>query len=130
MGTNFEWRERAPLRELLCGSHGRYRTVHVGKQSGGWSFSFRAWPEDVSPFGFPVLSRADWRRVFTERRGSLWDEYGRRRDDPVAWLDDLEPPDATQQDWEEFHMGPYWRPDPAREWRDAEGFRFTAAKFS
>ncbi|HEY6021020.1 MAG TPA: hypothetical protein VIY48_14280 [Candidatus Paceibacterota bacterium] len=43
------------------------------------------------PFDFPVTSIADWRRVFTERKGWLEDEYRVRIDDPIAWLDEQRP---------------------------------------
>lgn len=137
MSTNFYWRDKP------CGHCGRYEEIHVGKSSGGWSFGFRAWPHRLmneeypdwghdpwSPFGFPVVSRADWAKVFAERPGELWDEYGRQVEDPLAWLDELTPPDATKRRWENGHMGPHWHRDPDQEWRDPEGFRFSAREFS
>lgn len=139
IGTNFFWHDR-PRR--FNRSHDQ--TVHVGKRSAGWSFGFRAWPHQLanenhidwgydteSPFGFPVMSRTDWRRVFTERRGWLVDEYGRREADPAAWLDALVRPDLKQRAWENSPAarGPYGgRRDG--EHRDAEGFRFYAGEFS
>lgn len=66
MGTNYHWRDQP------CGHCGHYEEIHVGKSSGGWSFGFRACPhrlwreehpdwgyDPASPFGFPVMSRAD-----------------------------------------------------------------------
>lgn len=124
MGTNYEWRETA------CPACHRGDSIHVGKSSGGWSFLFHGYrhdPDDglVSPFGFTVESRADWRKVFTERPGVLVDEYGQVIDDPVRWVDELQPPDPRQRDREDdllFHS----EPDP----RDAEGFRFALTDFS
>lgn len=141
MGTNYFWRDQP------CGTCGRYDEVHVGKSSAGWSFMFRAHPHALmrdqqgdeqpewgydreSPFGFPVMSRADWRTVFAGRRGELWDEYGRRVDeDPTAWLDRLEPPLGEQIAWEEgnSHWPSYMEKTG---WRDAEGFRFDDREFS
>lgn len=138
MGTNFYWHDRP------CEHCNRYEEIHVGKNSGGWSFGFRAWPhrlqnenypewgyEPASPFGFPVESRADWRKIFTERPGELFDEYSRRVDDPVAWLDGLTPPDLAQRRKEDSPAwrGPYSGID-SRDSRDAEGFRFYAGEFS
>jgi hypothetical protein len=125
MGTNYEWRE------LACPTCCRSDTIHVGKSSGGWSFLFHGYrhdPDDgvTSPFGFAVESRADWRKVFTERPGTLVDEYGVTVDDPVAWLDGFAPPDRRQQNWEDGH---YLHTD-RRDQRDAEGFRFTPDDFS
>lgn len=134
MGTNYYWRDQP------CGTCRRFEQVHVGKQSGGWSFLFRAWPhqlmdvnhpgwgfEPQSLFGFPVLSRADWRTVFTTRDGQLWDEYGKQVDDPTAWLDGLTVPDAAQIAKEATWMGG-WRSED--EPRDPEGFRISTADFS
>lgn len=136
MGTNYYWHDSP------CDSCGRHETIHVGKSSGGWSLLFRAWPHELvdsefpdwgydpsSPFGFPVVSRADWRKVFRERRGLLVSEYGTQIDDPVAWLEALQAPDkeqiAKEAGW--LAEGRYWRePDP----RDADGFRFCREEFS
>jgi hypothetical protein len=138
MGTNYYWRD-AP-----CNECGRYDEHHVGKSSAGWSFGFRAYPHllssdehpewghyPCSPFGFPVLTRADWRRVFTERTGQLWDEYRRLVDDPVVWLDGLKPPGEAAREWEDGMLGSSTFRVPAdTEWRDPEGFHFYAGEFS
>jgi hypothetical protein len=141
VGTNYYWRETCANACEHCG----LEPFHVGKSSAGWSFGFRAYRHELmspenpdwgygheSPFGFPVRSRADWMKVFTERTGALVDEYGREIDDPLVWLGKLPPPDTVQQakEWSPQWMGPYWRRDPEREWRDAEGFRFLAEEFS
>lgn len=138
MGTNYYWRDQP------CAHCHRYEEIHVGKNSGGWTFGFRAWPHrlldeehpewghaETSPVGFAVFSRADWRRVFSERTGELFDEYGARIADPVAWLDALEVPDEEQQRKEN---SPAWTGYVSghddRRSRDAEGFRFWAGEFS
>lgn len=136
MGTNFYWRDSP------CGTCGRYEEIHVGKRSAGWSFGFRAYPHRLmnaehpdwgydpeSPFGFPVLSRVDWRRVFTERTGVLRDECGQDVVDPLAWLDELAAPDRAQQMREDmWRRSPDWYAE--REWRDVEGFHFYAGEFA
>lgn len=140
MGTNYYWHDKP------CGSCGRFEVMHVGKSSAGWSFAFRGYRHELmnaefpewgydpsSPFGFPVVSRADWRKVFTERPGELWNEYGNRIDEnPEAWLDRLEAPMAQQQEWEQGQRSrSRWHDeDDARDWRDAEGFRFWGGEFS
>lgn len=131
MGTNFYWRETP------CGSCGRYDKLHVGKNSGGWSFGFRGYPHNpddgiISPVGYPVLSRADWRRVFTDKPGRLADEYGRDIPDPIDWLNTLTPPTLEQQrsEWSRERMGPFWDPTDIRDWRDPEDFRFASYEFS
>lgn len=141
MGTNYYWHEACAGPCEHCG----LQPVHVGKSSAGWSFGFRAYKHEIvddehpdwgyrfeSPFGYPILSRADWRRVFTERTGELIDEYGQKVDHPLVWLDNLKPPDGGQRakEWSREWMGPYWRLDADREWRDEDGFRFYAGEFS
>lgn len=128
MGTNFF------LTVNACGHCGRDDRLHVGRRSPGWSFGFRAYPHDPddgvwSPLGFPVRSRADWRKVFELPGARLTDEYGDSVPDPVGWLDGLEAPSADQLAWERAKMGPYWRGDPQIEWRDAEGFLFEIGEF-
>lgn len=140
MGTNYYWHEKC---ENAC-EHCGLNPIHVGKSSAGWSFGFRAYRHELfdaahpewgfdwtSPFGFPVRSREDWRRVFTERTGELLDEY-RTPLDALVWLDNLKPPDGGQQakEWSPEWMGPHWRLEAEREWRDGEGFRFYAGEFS
>jgi hypothetical protein len=133
MGTNYYWHDDP------CPTCNRRDVVHVGKKSAGWSFLFRAWPHvnpqypewdhlAESPFGRPVLSRDDWRWVFTYRPGRLFNEYGDEIDDPTGWLDSWEPPDGEQCDKETAWLaeGTYVRPVV----RDSEGFRFYADEFS
>lgn len=142
MGTNFYYRTN------ICTCCDRYDEAHVGKNSGGWSFAFRAYPHDLfntdhpdwgydpqSPFGFPILSRADWRKAFTDTASELWDEYGHRVEgDPSIWLASLERPDVNQVRKEQKMTSiPYWAGSyspGAQSWRDAEGFRFDAGEFS
>jgi hypothetical protein len=136
VGTNYV------LRQTECPACHRTDEIHIGKKSHGWSFSFRGYRHQLldpshpdwgfehnSPFGEPVLSRADWIRVVGGYDGRVFDEYHREIADPVAWLKGLEPPDARQQRWEDEHMGSFWQPDE-RDWRDAEGFRFYDGEFS
>lgn len=141
MGTNFYWRDSP------CTHCERFEEIHVGKRSAGWSFGFRAYPHRLmnadypdwgfdpqSPFGFEVASRADWRKVFADRPGKLFTEYREEIEDPIAWLDGLQPPDADQIAKEDsMRNGPSWadmRWHREREWRDPEGFHFGAYEFS
>lgn len=134
MGTNFTWRTGD------CTACGRFDEHHVGKSSAGWSCLFRAYPhrlisaahpdwghDPASPFGHPVLSRADWRTVFAAG-GQLRNEYGEIIPDALAWLAALTPPDADKRAWEDSQTGAPLHRD--REWRDREGFRFYAGEFS
>jgi hypothetical protein len=142
VGTNFFYRTN------ICDHCDRYQDIHVGKRSAGWSLAFRGYPHELfdashpdwgydpeSPFGFPVVSRTDWRKAFTDTPGELWDEYGRRVDEqPVVWLDQCIPPDQAQIRKEaEMTSVPWWvdgYSPGARSWRDVEGFRFDVGEFS
>lgn len=136
MGTNYY------LRHNACGGCGRYDDIHIGKQSAGWSFLFRAYnhrllnPEhpdwgyvEQSPFGVPVTSREDWRRILAVSGAEVFDEYGQKLDDPLGWLDGMSPPDLAQRVFEnrETHWPSYME---RTDWRDAEGFRFEPREFS
>lgn len=136
MGTNYT------LRFNACTCCGRYDEAHIGKKSFGWSFGFRAYEHKLiseehpdwgydqkSPFGFPVLSRADWLRALVEFKGDVFDEYGRRVEAPVTWLSTLEPPDLDLQRRED-EMTSYPSYYEVTGWRDPEGFRFEPREFS
>jgi hypothetical protein len=112
MGTNFFWREK------FCGECGRFDEKHVGKRSGGWSFTFREHEG--------IRSRADWVAYVAKGEGGLIDEYGREYAEPVAWLNALQAPDAAAIAWEDNERGP-WR---STNRRDAEGFTFLDCEFS
>lgn len=135
MGTNYYWRHN------ICVVCDRRDEVHVWKNSG----TFRAYLHELldenhpewgynitSPFGEPVLSRADWVRVLTNRPGELYDEYGERIPDPVDWLRALAPPAAEDIAHDETarQRGRWYDANDTREWRDPEGFRFYAGEFS
>lgn len=134
MGTNFYWHDNR------CDHCGRFEAHHVGKSSMGWSFAFRGYRHDpgdyevgpISPFGFPVLSRADWASILVPERGRLVDEYGQQVEDPIAWLRGLQPPDAELRRWEDSPeaRGRWYRERDPRRWRDREGFRFYDGDFS
>lgn len=130
MGTNYYWRHDA------CTHCHRHEQTHVGKSSHGWSFGFHGfrnsdtdWQPEV--FGRPVVSRADWARVFKDFPGVLVNEYDEQIPDPVAWITALEPPTDSQIAREYDRSRPRWpEVNDAREWRDTEGFRFYAGEFS
>ena len=136
MGTNFYWHDDALVCKNACEHCANTSVIHVGKRSAGWSFGFRGWPHLLvdeehpdwgfvteSPFGFPVMSRSDWRKVFA-RPGRLVSEYGDEQIDPPVWLDLLVPPSLAEIRHEnELSGGHVWH-------RDAEGFRVTTREFS
>lgn len=124
MGTNyyFHSQRRLPWR--------RPDVLHVGKQSGGWTFHFRAHRRRTD--GLEIISLADWAQLFKTTKGVLMDEYDRVIEDPLKFLMELERPTKAQQESEdsEKRRGPWSpRPDPLTEWRDPEGFAFYDGEF-
>jgi hypothetical protein len=128
MGTNFYWRDRP------CASCERYDEIHVGKSGFIWrGYRHRLFNDDhpdwgydpESPFGFEVASVGDWRKIFAERPGELWDEYGRRIEDAVAWLDGTRPPTV---EWR--RQNDAWRREGDDTWYDPDGHYFVAYEFS
>jgi hypothetical protein len=131
MGTNYYWHDRP------CDHCGRSDVVHVFKSGGNWrAYLHQLMDADhpdwgylhQSPFGYQVASVADWRRVFTERPGELWNEYGDRIPDPLAWLDSIKPPDDDHKarliGWHQRDL------DDGTDWFDPEGYFFHAGEFS
>ncbi len=130
MSANYYWRDRP------CETCDRYDEIHVCKSGHTW----RAYPntlldeahpewgfERESPFGFPVLSVADWRTVLTTRPGALWNEYGDQIPDPVAWLDAFEPLDeAAKNRYRSWHARDL---ADGSDWFDAAGFFFHTGEF-
>ena len=78
MGTNYYIRTQ-PSCGGKCDQHCHGETIHLGKSSVGWAFSFRAYPEP-SPFEnevvtWPVNDYASWLRLLD--LGPVYDEYSR-----------------------------------------------------
>lgn len=130
MGTNYYFR----FNDCRCCT--RFDEAHVGKSSGTWqAYNHKLmneehpdWGyEERSPFGFPIRSLADWRRVFTEIPGELWTEYGEQIDDPVKWLDEQKPWKPADED-----SIRYLAEDTAagRGWLDDNGYKFYVGDFS
>jgi hypothetical protein len=65
MSTNFYHRYNR------CEHCDRYEERHIGKSSGGWQFSFRAYYDDGNVI---IGSYNDWKEVL--KLGDIFDEYG------------------------------------------------------
>jgi hypothetical protein len=117
-----------------CDCCNRYEQTHIGTSAGG--FIFRAWPHEEkawgidpeSPFGRPVMSRADWVDVMATVEGEVWDEYGHYHVDGHQWVRSMRPERAAY----ESAMNGYGRPGVpgAYGYVDPEGFPFSASDFS
>jgi len=61
MGINYY------LAKNYCNKCNRYESIHIGKSSYGWTFSFRAYKN--------IRSFDDWKKEFIGNR--IFDEYGK-----------------------------------------------------
>jgi hypothetical protein len=74
MGTNFYLKKKACE---CCGLRDEEHTIHVGKSSYGWSFSFHGIPGDIE-------SEEDWKNIMKSREDmEIVNEY----DDTVSYED-------------------------------------------
>ena len=80
MGTNYYWHVDTCK---TCGhSKGKY---HIGKSSGGWTFSFQALSDFDSPDKKPIRSVKDWKRAMRSTDGEIVDEYGQKMSTKEFW---------------------------------------------
>jgi len=106
MGTNYFVRPHCSL-----------DAIHLGKSSGGWSFTFRAYPEDsYRPPGVPhaVIDFASWCKLLD--LGPIADEYG----SAVAKADLLELIENKRGGRSSMY---------GSDFLDADGNRFVAVEF-
>ena len=125
MGTNYYHRTN------ICTTCHRFDSVHIGKSSAGWTFSFhgeRDQNPDYNELGGVVASLDDWKRRIEELDGMIYDEYGEaitvekflalvesKRDSKLnhkTYCDELHPSFA------------------GRNWLDGEGHSFSEGEFS
>lgn len=116
----------------VCEHCQRSDRLHVGKSNPHRTFHFQGYRIKTGA-DQDIVSLADWTRLFKTTPGILVDELDRVIEDPLKFLAKLDRPTSEQQKYED---SPAWRgsatpqPDPATEWRDAEGFAFYDGYFS
>lgn len=81
MGTNYYWRTKESDTCPHCGRSDPPVDHHIGKSSGGWTFTFSTGGD------LNIRSYAQWRAVFAEGNGRIVDEYDREHS--PADFDDL-----------------------------------------
>lgn len=121
MGTNYYHRFN------LCSECGRYDERHIGKHSFGWEFSFRGYKQWEDYKGF--RSWADWQRELA-KGGKIFDEYGTEisRADFVAMVEATK---GKLSHYDEILNSPkYGASFLQDDWKDAEGWSFSATEFS
>lgn len=126
MGTNYYWQEETCP---TCGhSQKRY---HIGKSSGGWTFSFHALDEYESPTNKPVRSVKDWKALM-KRKGLILDEYGEITGEKEFWkmvTAKRKVPGAKSHATEAVKHGWYINSSD-KTWLDKEGHSFSSGHFS
>lgn len=70
MGTNYYFQYHTET--------GRAKDLHIGKNSYGWEFGFRGYKGEWEDR--EIKSFADWKNLFKEREGQIFDEY----DQPIS----------------------------------------------
>jgi hypothetical protein len=119
MGTNFHV-STGPSCGGLCARHCKGETIHLGKSSAGWAFTFRAYPEPSPTDGleavtWPVVDFPSWLKLLD--LGPIEDEYGRSwtRAEMVTMIED-------KRDGVNTFYGP--------DFLDGRGHRFCPSEFS
>ncbi len=126
MGTNFyAWRD-------CCDHCGRGdNELHIGKRSGGWTFSFQAFDEWETWDDLPIVSYQRWLEVLDQPGVRIRDEYG----DDVT-LDEFRAivnnfASNTSKHAEFVKRDPSCvYVDRADHWLDPEGHSFSRGEFS
>lgn len=86
MGTNYYFHPNETDKEL-----GSIESIHIGKASAGWSFSFHGYQSNFerrhgdsdgilyrsNEISLSIKSKKDWDEFFSNHNGSIKDEYGR-----------------------------------------------------
>jgi hypothetical protein len=128
MGTNYY------VKENHCECCKRYDTpLHIGKSSGGWSFSFHGYRE------LGLISWPAWKFYLFSTNATIVDEYG--QDMPYAeFVEMIETVKAPGYMYKEGHQNlqhneygkkaPYKYFDAKHDWDDDLGYAFGDKEFS
>jgi hypothetical protein len=109
-----------------CQHCNRYDQRHIGKASYGWEFSFQGFEDDENRRF--LVSWAEWKTEL-QKGGRIFDEYDREIpfDDFVRMVEETKGK-KNHYDWCRAHQGELGV-DLRTEWKDAEGWSFTTARF-
>jgi len=128
MGTNYYWHRN------VCDKCERSESViHIGKSSGGWTFSFHGikgeW-DDVK-----IVSFDDWKKLLQQPNSRIMDEYEREvpYDDFVSLVEDKRDSDLNHTIYcrEQAAAGaPGYTSVTQGCWLDQEGNSFSDGEFS
>lgn len=149
MSTNFYYR-------TFTGPFKGFKTLHIGKRSGGWQFTFQAYDESegtvtmtspASALGaivelphLSLRSAQDWKDFMSKNSGRIEDEYGTVFSNSEFWqMVDEHAPGKTWVTGEPLlnhfdelvkNQNRYGKINPDIDWKDAEGFSMTLSNFS
>lgn len=123
MGTNFYHRTN------ICDHCNRYDEHHIGKSSGGWTFSFHGEREidpEMNPLNEMITSFSDWKTRLKDSK--IFNEY----DEEISLTEFLQLVEDKRD--EKNNQTTYCRiehPDYAKNcWLDDEGNSFSEGEFS
>ena len=110
MGTNYYWREN-PCTTCRHSAN----TIHIGKSSHGWVFSFHAI--------FDAKSWQDWQILLSSGTGGIFDEYGKE----IQFCHFKDMVEGKQNNKKNLiHAAKY----PDSGFIDPEGYSFSEGEFS
>lgn len=115
MGTNFYYRETKPRRLGWD-----VEEKHIGKQSSGWQFNFRAHKGEDGKI--EIGSWQQWKEILTRAKaGAIFDEYGKRWSaaEFIAMVEESRPA-KNHGDYVGYADGT---------WNDPEGWSFCLTEF-
>lgn len=112
-----------------CEHCGRYDEKHIGKNSGGWQFSFRAYVDGDG--NVIVGSWADWQNVL--KAGRIFDEYG--KEVSLDWFVALvEESRGKQNHYDYVKNAPQYQEAGMNylrdDYKDSDGWDFSRGAFS
>ena len=122
MGTNYY------LRLFPCPTcHKSDESLHIGKSSYGWTFSFRGYDGST---GEPVIkSEKDWRRVMKEPDRGIYDEYGRNISYKRFWQL-VSKKKISRNNHTDYCKEHYPGEECGKNWKDDKGNSFSGYIFS
>jgi hypothetical protein len=114
MGTNFYYRKRSGL----FGSD--VEELHIGKQSAGWQFTFRAYKGEDGKIA--IESWKTWKEILTRSKaGKIFDEYGKE----FTAQEFIHMVEATSTGKNHVDFASY----ETNTWNDPEGWSFSLTEF-
>ena len=100
MGTNYYWHEKDPTCSH-CNRGSISDGLHIGKRSGGWTFSWRGYePDHRRELPQGIRSSKEWVDFIRSHEGAVYNEYGELipKEEFIAMALDWSGPDMRRHD--------------------------------